>query len=153
MFPVEVTWTPPSRSHQKNFNLISKWVKNDASDHLWQIWKESIEDCRRCRADTSFKVKTERPWKYSSRWKVITCDTLFMLLIICTKYGKNPFRTVDATEWTWFSRSRPNDLENIGQSQRSLDATHLLMQMIICAKYGNNANRIVGFYSRWKPKN
>ena len=43
---------------------------------------------------------------------------LLMLVIICTKYGKNPSRTVDATKRTRFSRSRPNDLENIGQMSR-----------------------------------
>ena len=46
-----------------------------ASDHLYQIWKESIQNCRRYRADTIFKVKAEWPWKYRSRSKVITCDT------------------------------------------------------------------------------
>ena len=76
-----------------------------------------------------------------------------MLLIICTKYGKNPSRTVDATERTRFSRSRPNDLKNIGQGQRSLHATHPLMLMMVCAKYGKNASRIVDFFSKWKPKN
>ena len=45
---------------------------------------------------------------------------------------KNPFRTVNATERTRFSKSRPNDLEDIGQGQRSLCATHPLMVVIIC---------------------
>ena len=71
---------------------------------------------------------------------------LLMLVIICTKYGKNPSRTVDATERTRFSRSRPNDLEDIGQGQRSLYATHPLMLVIICAKYGKNPSRIVDFF-------
>ena len=52
---------------------------------------------------------------------------LLMLVIICTKYGKNPSRIVDATERTRFSRSRLNDLEDIGQGQSSSYATHLLM--------------------------
>ena len=69
-----------------------------------------------------------------------------MLVIICTKYGKNPSRTVDATEWTRFSRSRLNGLENIGQGQRSFHATHPLMLVMICAKYGKNASRIVVFF-------
>ena len=68
---------------------------------------------------------------------------LLMLVIICTKYGKNPSRTVDATEKTRFSRSRPNDLEDIGQGQRSSCATHLLMLVIICTKYGKNPSRTV----------
>ena len=69
-----------------------------------------------------------------------------MLVIICTKYGKNPSRTVDATERTRFSRTRPNDLEDIGQGQRSLYATHPLILVIICAKYGKNPSRIVDFF-------
>ena len=68
---------------------------------------------------------------------------LLMLVIICTKYGKNPSRTVDATERTRFSRSRPNDLEDIGQGQRSSHATHLLVLVIICTKYGKNPSRTV----------
>ena len=64
---------------------------------------------------------------------------LLMLMFICTKYGKNPSRTVDATERTRFSRSRPNDLENIGQGQRSLHVTHPLMLVMNCAKNGKNA--------------
>ena len=69
-----------------------------------------------------------------------------MLVIICTKYDKNPSRTVDTTEQTRFSRSRPNDLENIDQGQRSLHATHPLILMMISAKYGKNASRIVDFF-------
>ena len=68
---------------------------------------------------------------------------LLMLVIICTKYGKNPSRTVDATERTRFSRSMPNDLEDIGQGRRSSHATHLLMLVIICTKYGKNPSRTV----------
>ena len=71
---------------------------------------------------------------------------LLMLVIICTRYGKNPSRTVDATERTQFPRSRPNDLEDIGQGQRSLYATHPLMLVIICAKYGKNPSRFVDFF-------
>ena len=97
--------------------------------------------------------KVEWPWRYRSRSKVITCDTLLMLVIICIIYGKNPSRTIDATERTRFSRSRPNDLENIGQGQRSLHATHPLMLMMICAKYGKNTSRIVDFFSRDTPSN
>ena len=71
---------------------------------------------------------------------------LLMLVIICTKYGKNPSGTVDATERTRFSRPRPNDLEDIGQGQRSLYATHLLILVIICDKYGKNQWRTVDFF-------
>ena len=67
-----------------------------------------------------------------------------MLVIICRKYGKNPSRTVDPTERTRFSRSMPNDLENIGQM--SLHVTHPLMLMMNCAKNGKYASRIVDFF-------
>ena len=66
-----------------------------------------------------------------------------MIVIICAKYRKNPSRTVDATERTQFSKSRPNDLEDISQGQRSSHATHLLMLVIICTKYGKNPSRTV----------
>ena len=96
----------------------------------------------------------EWPWRYIGQGQRSSHAThLLMLVIICIKYGKNPSRTIDATERTRFSRSRPNDLESIGQSQRSLHATHPLMLMMICAKYGKNTSRIVDFFSRWKPKN
>ena len=61
-----------------------------------------------------------------------------MMVIICAKYKNNPSRTVDATEWTRLSKSRPNDLEDIGQGQGSSHTTHPLMQLIICTKYGKN---------------
>ena len=66
-----------------------------------------------------------------------------MIVIICAKYKKNPSRTVDATERTRFSKSRPNDLEDIGQGQGSSHATHTLMLLIICAEYGKNPSRTV----------
>ena len=77
---------------------------------------------------------------------------LLMLVIICTKYEKNPSRTVDATERTRLSRSRPNDLENIGQGRRSLHATQPLMLMMICAKYGKNPSRTIDFSFKVKAE-
>ena len=79
---------------------------------------------------------------------------LLMLVIICTKYGKNPSRTVDAIERTRFSRPRPrpNDLEDIGQGERSLYATHPLILVIICAKYGKNPWRTVDFFFKVKAE-
>ena len=153
------------------------------SDHLWLIWKESIQNCRCYRADTIFKAKAEWPWRYRSRSKVIICNTPshtsdhlceiwkesiencrfffsrsrrekfqkfaknsnfqilkkrsntthhLMIVIICAKFKNNPSRTVDATERTRFPKSRPNDLEDIGQGQRSLCVTHPLMGVINC---------------------
>ena len=61
-----------------------------------------------------------------------------MIVIVCAVNKKNPSRTVDASEWTRFSKSRPNDLEDIDQGQGSSHATHPLMLLIICTKYGKN---------------
>ena len=66
-----------------------------------------------------------------------------MVVIICGRYGNNRSRTENVTERTRFSKSRSNDLKDIGQGQRSPHATHLLMLMIICANYGKNPSRTV----------
>ena len=72
-----------------------------------------------------------------------------MVVIICGKYGNNWCRTEKATERTRFSKSRSNELEDIGQGQRSSHATHLLMLVIICTKYGKNPSRS-GDATEWK---
>ena len=64
-----------------------------------------------------------------------------MVVIICGKYGNNQSRTENVTKQTPFSKSRSNDLEDIGQGQRSSHATHLRMLVIICTKYGKNSSR------------
>ena len=66
-----------------------------------------------------------------------------MVVIIYGKYGNNWSRTENVTERPRFSKSRSNDLEDIGQDQRSSHATHLLMLVIICAKCGKNPSRTV----------
>ena len=66
-----------------------------------------------------------------------------MIVIICATYKKNPSRTADPTERTRFSKSRLNDLEGIGQGQRSSHATHLLMLVIICTKHGKTPSGTV----------
>ena len=76
-----------------------------------------------------------------------------MIVIICAKYKRNPSRTVDATERTRFSKSRSNDLEDIGQGQRSSHATHLLMLVIICTKYGKNPSGTVDATGRTRKVN
>ena len=179
IFKVKVHWPWRYRSRSK---VITCDKPSHASDHLYQIWKESIQNCRRYRADTIFKVKAEWPWNigrgqrslYATHPLIIviicakygkntsrTVDLFFkvkaekfqkfaknsnfqilkttlhathplMIVIICAKYKKNPSRTVDATERTRFSKSRLNDLEDIGQGQRSLCATHPLIVVINC---------------------
>ena len=66
-----------------------------------------------------------------------------MVVIICGKYGNNRSKTENVTERTRFSKSRLNDLEDIGQGQRSSHATNLLKLVIICIKYGKNPLRTV----------
>ena len=66
-----------------------------------------------------------------------------MVVIICGKYGNNRSKTEKVTERTQFSKSRSNDLEDIGQGQRSSHATHLLKLVIICTKYGKNPSGTV----------
>ena len=61
-----------------------------------------------------------------------------MIVTIFAKYKKNPSETVDVTEQTRFSKSRPNDLEDVGQGHGSSHATHPLILLIICTKYGKN---------------
>ena len=66
-----------------------------------------------------------------------------MVVIICGKHGNIPSRTENVTERTRFSKSRWNDLEDIGQGQRSSHVTHILMLVIICIKYGKNPSRTI----------
>ena len=80
-----------------------------------------------------------------------------MLVIICAKYGKNPSRTAPAVERTpqdvpYFSsfvaNSCLNDLDGIGQDQRSMSTTHPVMLVVICAQYGKNPSRTVDVTER-----
>ena len=66
-----------------------------------------------------------------------------MVVIICGEYGNNRSRTENVTERTRFLKSRSNDLEDIGQGQKSSHAAHLPMLVIICIKYGKNPSRTV----------
>ena len=77
---------------------------------------------------------------------------LFMLVIICANYRKNSSRTVCTVdrkrhEEIYFSsfiaQSWLNDLEDIGQGQGSLRATHPYRLVIICATYGKSPPRTV----------
>ena len=76
-----------------------------------------------------------------------------MIVIICAKYKKNPSRTINVTERTRFSKSRPNDLEDIGQGQGSSHATHPLMLLIICTKYWKNPSWTVDGTGRTRKVN
>ena len=99
-----------------------------------------------------FKVKAEKFQKFAknSNFQILKKTSHVtnpqIIVIICAKYRKTPSRTVDATERTRFSKSRSNDLEDIGQGQRSSHATHPLMLLIICTKYGKNPSRSADFF-------
>ena len=77
---IETCWIPSQNKVEwpwryRSRSKVTCDTFSHASDHLYQIWKESIQNCRHYRADTIFKVKAKWPWKYRSRSKVITCDT------------------------------------------------------------------------------
>ena len=76
-----------------------------------------------------------------------------MILIFCGKYGNNRSGTENVTERTRFPKSRSNDLEDIGQGQRSSHETHLLVLVIICTKYVKNLSRTVDATGRTRKVN
>ena len=71
-FKVKVEWPWRYRSRSK---VITCDTPSHASDHLYHIWRESIQNCRCYRADMIFKAKVKWPWRYRSRSKVIICNT------------------------------------------------------------------------------
>ena len=104
----KVEWPGRYRSRAK---VITCDTPSHASDHLCQIWKESIRNCRCYRADTIFKAKAKWPWRYRSRSKVIICNT--------------PPYTSDHVCQIWkesiencrffFSKSRPKKFKNLAK--------------------------------------
>ena len=73
-------------------------------------------------------------------------------MIICANYGNISARTVCFVEQTrhdvpyfsnFITKSCLKDLEDVGQGQWSLDATHALMLLVICAKEGKNPPRTI----------
>ena len=113
IFKVKAEWPWRYRSSSK---VITCDTSSHASDHLYQIWKESIKNCRCYREDTIFKVKAEWPWRYRSRSKVIICDTpshasdhLYQIwkesIKNCRCYREDTIFKVKA-EWPWRYRSR-----------------------------------------------
>ena len=83
---IESCWIP-SQNKVKwpwRYRSRSKVITCDAPSHAHlpmlviiciKIWKESIQNYRRYRADTIFKTKAKWPWIYRSRSKVIICNT------------------------------------------------------------------------------
>ena len=91
--------------------------------------------------------------RYRLRSKVIyTCTCMTHPLIICTKYGKNPPRTVHAVEQIWqdvpyfgsfIAKSWLNDMGRYRSRSKVIGTRHTLMLAIISAKYGKNPPRTV----------
>ena len=129
IFKVKVEWPWRYRSRSK---VITCDTPSHASDHLYQIWKESIKNCRRYRADTITKVKVEWPWRYRSRSKVIICNTLgkfdwgvryviiflyaqFWIRLGTVSYRGKKVRTVDSPAVRSVNKSR--DTRNCVQNE------------------------------------
>ena len=103
----------------KFYNFVINLTRNtpsNGSDYFLQIWKLSIENWKRYRADTIFKVKVKWPWRYRSRSKVITRDTpshasdhLYQIwkesIQNCRRYRADTIFKVKV-EWPWRYRSR-----------------------------------------------
>ena len=136
IFKVKVEWPWRYKSRSK---VITCDTPSHASDHLYQIWKESIQNCRRYRADTIFKVKVEWPWRYRSMSKVITCDTpshasdhLYQIwkesIKNCRCYRADTiFKAKAKAKWPWIYRSRS--------------------EVIICNTLSHTSDHL---YQRWK---
>ena len=89
----KVEWHWRCRSRSK---VIACDKPSHASDRLYQIWKESIQNCRRYRADTIFKVKAEKDLENIGHGqRSLHATRPLMLMMICAKYGKNASRIVD----------------------------------------------------------
>ena len=105
----KVKWPWRYRSRSK---VITCDTQSHASDHLYQIWKESIQNCRHYRADTIFKAKAKWPYRYRSRSRVIICntpsDTSDHLCLIWKESVQN---------CRFFSRSRPKNFKKMPKIQ------------------------------------
>ena len=117
------------------FEFLAIFFKN-----LGLIWKESIKNCRFFfQGQGQIFFKNCQKFKFPDSEKAYHATHPLIIVIICATHKKNPSRTAEQTQ---FSMSRPNDLEDIGQGQRSSHATHPLMLLIICTKfctkYGKN---------------
>ena len=99
-----------------------------------------------------FKVNVKWPWRYRSRSKVITCDTLSHANDHLYQIWRESIKNCRCYRADTIFKAKTNDLEDIGQGQRSLYATHPLILVIICAKYGKNPSGTVDFFSRSRLK-
>ena len=75
--------------------VITCDTPSHASDHLYQIWKESIQNCKRSGADTIFKVKANDLENIGQGQMSLHATLPLMLMMICANCGKNASRIVD----------------------------------------------------------
>ena len=110
------------------------------------------------------QVPVKQPWKISLHPLLLfirthDISTTKLEQLECLRSVDTPCRLMitHTIESCWIpSQTRLNDLEDIGQGQRSSNATHLLMLVIICTKYGKNPSRTVDatertWFSRSRP--
>ena len=135
------------KGHYMQHTLSYKW------SFVLNMVKESIENCRFFSRSGRKILKHCQKFKFPYSEANVTRDTPSDNSNHLCQYKNNPSRTVDATERTRFSRSRPNDLEDIGQGQGSSNAIHPLMLLIICAKYGKNPSWSVDATRRTRKVN
>ena len=113
----EKQWLTYCRPHLLVYFRVGKYLYfcRNSTEFCFKSRTENVTERTRFSKSRSNDLEDKGQGQRSSH-----ATHLLMLVIICTKYGKNPSRTVDATKQTRFSRSRQNYLENIGQGQRSL---------------------------------
>ena len=143
-------------AYKKMFNLVKLGVELKMN---WLNGSIPISSGFQFQFNSNSKSLNSNPIQFILNWieLIINSNSIHELIralvIICGKYGNNRSRTDNVTERTRFSKSRSNDLEDIGQGQKSLYAIHLIILVIICAKYGKNPLTTVDFFSRSSPKN
>ena len=103
---IESCWIPSQNKgewpwrYRSRSKFITCNTPSHASNHLYQIWKECIQNYRCYRADTIFKVKEN----IGQGQRSLHTTHPLMLMMICAKYGKNTSRIVD-----FFSRWKPKN--------------------------------------------
>ena len=137
----ESCWHPSQNKVQRpwRYRSRSKVIACDtpshASDHLYQIWKESIRNCRFYRVDTIFKAKATWPCDHEDigqGQRSLYATHPLIPVIICAKYGKNPSRTEDFFQGQgrkYFKKCQkfkfPYSEKNVTRDTPSNDSDHL----------------------------
>ena len=149
IFKVKVEW--PLRNWSK---VIICDTPSHASDHLYQIWKESIKNCICNRADTIFKAKAKWPWRYSQGPRALNATQPVILAIICAKFKKestkNCKKIFKVKAENFFKIVKNLNFHILKKAQHETDP---LVITIICAKYTENPSRTVDATERKRSSN